>query len=220
MAVQKNALEKAMKCTAGLGIGPPFISNAFIERGQIQFAKDACRDRTLHDAISCLEKILEACQGNSDREHFLQNMIDTKKSRDVVDFFCSNIHVYESHAPCIASRHSALTQCLESQQKTMQTKVKATSNMDFLMTSNCKYFQAADVCSRRVLGENCGQEALGMVVRVFSGFKPPICDVSSGGDSQPDYEGQQSGKRPLLHGYIYAYIDSKTTLNDSSLVSF
>lgn len=39
----ENALEKAMKCTAGLGIGPPFISNAFIERGQIQFAKDACR---------------------------------------------------------------------------------------------------------------------------------------------------------------------------------
>lgn len=172
-----NALERAMGCTAGLGLGPPSSpANAFVEKGQIQRAKQACRDNSFKKAISCLEEITGNCQGNSDQEHFLRNMVDVQKARDFVTYFCSHLNEYEEYAPCIGRMHSTLIQCVHQQRKNMETKVKASSNMDYLMTSTCKYFYAAEVCSDRVLSESCGVSAADMVERVFKAFKPPICN--------------------------------------------
>ena len=43
-ACPDNAIERAMMCTAGLGFGPAITpNNAFVERGQIELAKQACR---------------------------------------------------------------------------------------------------------------------------------------------------------------------------------
>nr|KAG5687427.1 hypothetical protein BaRGS_019826 [Batillaria attramentaria] len=137
-ACPDNALEKAMKCTAGLGLGPPTPYNAFVETGQVEVAKQACRDRKLLNAIDCLDDIMAACQGNSDQEHFLRTMVDVDKSRACVQFFCSHLDEYEMHAECIATNHPALTRCVETERRNMQTKVKATGNMDFLIMATCK----------------------------------------------------------------------------------
>ncbi|XP_076447976.1 uncharacterized protein LOC143284814 [Babylonia areolata] len=192
----ENALEKAMKCTSGQGLGPPSSRhhhNAFVERGQIERAKRACRDNSFQAAITCLEDLTQQCQGSSDQEHFLRNMVDAKKAREYVTYFCSHLNDYQQYAPCIGRMHRTLTQCVHQQRRTMQTKVKASSNMDYLMTSTCKYFNAAEVCSERVLSKDCSSEAADMVAGVFVAFRPPVCHSASRRTSQDAHSDTSAG---------------------------
>lgn len=172
-----NALEQAMKCTARLGLDLPGSDNTFVDTGQVDLAIQACREGKLQAVVACVEEIMAVCQGSSDQEHFLRTMVDVDKSRKHVTFFCSHLDEYEQHAPCIAQNHAARTQCVKKEQRNMQTKVKASVNMDFLMTANCRFFHTAELCSRRVLTLACGKEATDLVAAVFSAFKPPLCDT-------------------------------------------
>ena len=49
------------------------------------------RDNKLTKAMDCLEEITGACQGSSDQEHYLRNMLDVNKERRLVAFFCSHL---------------------------------------------------------------------------------------------------------------------------------
>ncbi|KAK7102656.1 uncharacterized protein [Littorina saxatilis] len=189
----ENAVEKVMTCPGQLGLPVATPENAFVEKGQVEVAKQACREGKFAEALKCQENIIEACQGNSDQEHYLRSMIDLEKQRNFVALFCSQLDEYEVHAPCIAKMHDERSQCLAEQRKNMQTKVKASANIDFLMLSGCKYFFAAEFCSKKVLRKACGGEAADMVSRLFVAFKPPFCDTVTYTQDQGDLDTEGSG---------------------------
>ncbi|KAK6176733.1 hypothetical protein SNE40_014975 [Patella caerulea] len=170
-----NAVQNAQLCTASLGIGPPTGPKPFVEKGKVEMAKRACRENQLDVAVKCLQDIIDVCQGNTEREHFLRMMIDVDNTRRSVQYFCSNLNIYENNADCIASLHGEQIRCAEEVRNNFKTKVKATNNMDVIMTSTCRFFNTAVGCSRKVLQAKCGQDAVNIVVRTLLGFQPPKC---------------------------------------------
>ncbi|XP_041349830.1 uncharacterized protein LOC121369065 [Gigantopelta aegis] len=173
----QTALKQAQLCTASLGIGPPQTSqpSAFVAMGKVETAKKACRERELHKAVDCLQVISDKCTGNTEREHILRMMVDVQNTRRSVEYFCNHLPVYEAHAECIAEQHHQQELCARNVKKNFETKVKATSNVDVMMTSTCRFFRAAVTCSEKILKCKCGEAAADIVVNMLNGFQPPKC---------------------------------------------
>ncbi|XP_067683419.1 uncharacterized protein [Haliotis asinina] len=166
----------AQLCTANLGVGPVDSGpHKFVELGEIEKAKMACREGLFHQTVSCLRTLTDNCTGNTEREHILRMMVDPDKSETSVNYFCNNIKTYEANAKCIANSHPELANCTHEVQKNFKTKAMATFNMDVMMTSTCRFFKAALSCSSKVIRRRCGGSAATVVRTIMQGFQPPKC---------------------------------------------
>ncbi|ESO99277.1 hypothetical protein LOTGIDRAFT_158354 [Lottia gigantea] len=198
-----NAMYQAQMCTATLGIGPPQGPTPFVEKGKIEIAKLSCRENRLNNAVQCLEEIMNACQGNTEREHFLRMMINVESIKRSVQYFCDNLHIYEENAECVADSHEDQKKCAQDVRNNFKTKVDSTSNMDVMMTSTCRFYNIAVGCIQTIVRPKCGNDAVDIVIKMLQGFQPPKCKeldlepgyrVTSGDQDNSDNQGSDANK--------------------------
>ncbi|CAG5118040.1 unnamed protein product, partial [Candidula unifasciata] len=173
------ATKKAMACTSQLDIGGIFAGsspNKPIGQGNIDRLVQACRNGDLLTAIGCLEMAVDECRDNrSDSTLVFKKMIDTKKARTSIDYFCYNIRVYNSSVECIELHHREQDVCAQDAKSSYYLQSSSAGDVDSLLLFHCQFYEALMTCVQNVLQVKCSQEAANLVRTVMEGFKPPVC---------------------------------------------
>ncbi|BFZ10947.1 hypothetical protein BsWGS_13986 [Bradybaena similaris] len=172
------ATQKAMACTSQLDIGifAGSSPNKSIGHGNMDRLVLACRNGDLLNAIGCLEMVMGECKDSQTDDAFiLRKMIDTKKARTSIDFFCANIRVYNANIECIVRHHKQQDVCARDAKNSYQMQASSGGNVYALLLVHCAFYQVLMECVQRVLQVKCSQQAASIVKTVMEGFEPPIC---------------------------------------------
>lgn len=144
-----------------------------ILEGDVELAKRYCHDNSWHQAVDCLQDLMDACEGDYIEGPKLRKYINVDNTRKSVNYLCENLGAFDRHSGCIKEGHKEISVCTDTEKKRYD-KQQNTKELN-QMESVCLFTKIAFECLERVLEHRCGPEANNFLFNVMTGLVPTEC---------------------------------------------
>lgn len=143
-----------------------------ILEGDVELAKKYCHDNSWHQAVDCLQDLMDVCPSDTMEGQRLRKYVNVDNTRKSVNYLCENLGAFDKHSGCIKEGHKEISLCTDREMK--RFKQPNSKELD-KMESLCQFTKIAFDCLEKVLEYRCGAEANNFLFNVMTGLLPTEC---------------------------------------------